>query len=216
MYKSIIFDLDGTLIDGREGILSSVKYMIDFCNLKPLNDDILMTFIGPPIQTSLMNIYKMSEQEAQKCVQVFRNKYKEEDIYKAKIYDGIIELLEFLNKKGYKTGVATYKRQDLSERLLKYLDLDKYFDVICGADSENKLTKADIMKNCINSLDQSIKMIMIGDSCHDAIAANNLNIPFIAAIYGFGFKNIDEVKQFNPIFVATNAQEIRSFINNFV
>ena len=81
--NTIVFDVDGTLLDGTEGILSSVRYMIKQHNLKELTENELITFVGPPIQDSLKRIYSMDEGTAQKCANTFRNKYKNEDVYKA-------------------------------------------------------------------------------------------------------------------------------------
>ncbi len=57
---------------------------------------------------------------------------------------------------------------------------------------------------------------MIGDSCHDGQAANELAIDFIGVTYGFGFKNKDDVLQYNPVLIAQNVNEIIEFfkLNN--
>ena len=52
MKKVAIFDVDGTLLDTTEGVLASVKYTIDKMGFEPLSEDVLKTFIGPPIQDS--------------------------------------------------------------------------------------------------------------------------------------------------------------------
>lgn len=214
MYKTVVFDVDGTLIDGTEGILASVKYMIEKHHLKQLSEEVLKTFIGPPVQNSLKQIYSMTEEEAQICANTFREKYSKEDVYKAKVYDGICEILCYLKSKKYKLGVATYKREDYAISLMQHFGLDKYFDSVCGADNENKLSKMDILKNCINNLSHNnSEVIMIGDSYHDADAAENLGIKFIGVTYGFGFKNEYELKKYdkNLLFVATTPLKLKEF-----
>lgn len=212
MDKTVIFDVDGTLLDGTEGILSSVQYMIQKHNLANLLDDTLLTFVGPPIQDSLKRIYNMDDSQAQLCANTFRNKYKNEDVYKAKVYDGIYDLLDLLKTKGCKIGVATYKREDYAINLMKYFCFDKYFNSICGADNENKLKKIDIMKNCIDSLTSDNKnAIMIGDSWHDAEAAQKLKVDFIGVTYGFGFRTKEDVMKYNSILSANSVSEIINF-----
>lgn len=207
--KSIIFDLDGTLIDSSEGFISAIMYTIKVHNLKTLPETQLINFIGPPIQDSLKHTYNITERQAQIYADTFRNRYKKKDVYKAKIYNKIINLLEDLKSKHYKLGIATYKREDYSVSLLKHLNLYKYFDSICGADNENKLGKKDILYMCIKNLNsQSGNTIFVGDSLSDGLAAKDLGCKFIAVTYGFGFKSQDEINASSPILVAHNPEEI--------
>ena len=55
-YDAVIFDLDGTLLDTSEGIFRSVGYVIKSSNLPAITDDVMRTFIGPPIQRSLARV----------------------------------------------------------------------------------------------------------------------------------------------------------------
>ncbi|MCD7780637.1 MAG: HAD hydrolase-like protein [Candidatus Gastranaerophilales bacterium] len=216
-YKAVIFDIDGTLLDGKEGILSSVASTIKYYNLKKLTDSELLSFVGPPIQNSFMKLYGVDKITAQKYADYFRLKYANGDVFRAKVYDEIYKLLELLKQKEYILSVATYKRQDYAADLAKHFNFDKYFDFIFGADNDNKLTKKDIIEIAIKSCNcKSNETIMIGDSCHDGQAANELGIDFIGVTYGFGFKNKDDVLQYNPVLIAQNVNEIIEFfkLNN--
>ncbi len=214
MHKYIIFDVDGTLLDCKEGLLSSIKYTIQEHHLKPISDDELKTFIGPPIQNSLINTYKISEKEAQIYANTFRNRYADKDLYKAEVYDGVYELFDFLQKQNYKLGIATYKREDYAINLIKHFHLDKYLDAICGADNNNVLTKKDIISNCMQKLNATQnECIYIGDSKSDAKASKILGIDFIGVTYGYGFKTIDDFKEIFPLFVAHKIKELFIFFN---
>ena len=59
-YEIAVFDVDGTLLDTTEGVLASVKYTIDKMGFEPLSEDVLKTFIGPPIQDSFAKAYNLS------------------------------------------------------------------------------------------------------------------------------------------------------------
>ena len=77
-------------------------------------------------------------------------------------------------------------------------------DCICGSDFEGRFSKKDIIENAIMDLgvtDRS-RAVMIGDSDNDAIGASQINIPFIAVIYGFGFKDAADAGEFANIGVA--------------
>lgn len=212
MYNSVIFDVDGTLLDGTEGIIKSVKYAIDEMNLSQITEEQLISFVGPPVQNSAKNIFNLNDNDAQEFANIFRKQYAVGDVFLAKVYDGIYDLLGYLKEKNIKMGVATYKREDYAIDLMKHFGFDKYFDSICGADNENKLKKIDVLQNCINNLSKNREdVIMIGDSCHDAEASQKLGVSFIGVTYGFGFKNSDEIIKYKPIFVAKNIYEILKY-----
>lgn len=212
MYKSIIFDVDGTLIDGTEGILKSVRYTINQFGLEMPDDDKMLEFVGPPIQNSCKSIFNMNDEEAQAFANCFRKQYGERDVFYAKVYDGIYPLLEFLKQSGVKMGVATYKREDYALELMKHFKFDNYFTSICGADNENKLKKLDILVNCMNFMGASREeTIMIGDSVHDSEAALKLNVKFIGVTYGFGFKTKKEIIPYSPLFSAQTPKDILEF-----
>lgn len=214
MCNSVIFDVDGTLLDGTEGIIKSVNHAISVMKLPKLTEEELISFVGPPVQNSAKNKFSLTDDEAQIFANIFRKKYAEDDVYLAKVYNGIYDLLEFLKQKNYKLGVATYKREDYAINLMRYFKFDAYFDSICGADNENKLTKFDILVKCKNSLSlNNNKIIMVGDSYHDAQAADELGIDFIGVTYGFGFKTAREVNEYPNILCANTPLEI---LNHFI
>lgn len=189
-YKLIIFDLDGTILDTTEGILSSVNYTIEKYNLPKPSYETLLSFIGPPIQLSFKKIYDLPDEKIQEMAVVFRNCYSEsENLYKAIAYEGIYELFSYLVAHGYKVAIATYKREDYALRLLKKFHFDDYTDIMFGGDNENKLKKKDIIIKCLEKarVDNPGEAVMIGDTEHDANGAKELGLDFIAVTYGFGF-----------------------------
>ena len=212
MYKAVVFDVDGTLLDGTEGIIKSVKSTLEHFNLPPLNDERLLKFVGPPIQNSCKEHLGMSSEEAQEFANYFRHQYASGDVFYARVYDGIFELLDTLKRLNIRMGVATYKRQDYASDLMKHFGFDKYFTSICGADNENKLKKIDIMKNCIAGLRvKKGDVLMVGDSLHDGGASVELNVGFIGVTYGFGFKSKPEIEPYLPICCADSPKEVQEF-----
>ena len=90
-YDAVIFDLDGTLLDTSEGISGSVGYVIKTLGLEPVSNEVMRSFIGPPIQKSFARVYGLSEDEADNAADLFRARYKDHDLLLARPYDGIIE-----------------------------------------------------------------------------------------------------------------------------
>lgn len=183
----VIFDLDGTLIDPVLGVVKSINYTLDALNLGSLDEKTKKSFIGPPIFISLKNTFNLSDEEAKKATEIFRAIYKEKFLYEAKIYNNIPALLQTLKQNNYKLAVATYKRQDYAELILKHFKLDTYFNFIKGADFEGKLSKKDIIRLCLENFSTN-NAVMIGDTLHDEKGARDLSINFISVSWGYGFK----------------------------
>lgn len=197
MIETVIFDLDGTLMDTSEGLILSINDTINRFGLNDLSIEKKRTFIGPPIIKSFKETYNLSDEKATEISNYFRDIYKNTYLYQAKVYDGIYELLDILKKSGKKIAVATYKRDDYAKMILNHFNISKYCDFIQGADFENKLSKSDIVKICIDELKANKKStVLIGDSMNDLIGARESNIDFIAVTYGFGkFSEKENIKQ---------------------
>lgn len=213
MIKTVLFDLDGTLLDTTEGVIDSVVYTIKQLGLQDLDYEELVQFVGPPIQQSFINKYGISEQEAQQAANCFRDYYKNKSLFKAKVYPNILELLQNLKNKRIKIGVATYKREDYAIQILEHFGVSKFCDCIHGADNNNKLTKKDIVNLCISELSNDISStVLIGDTEHDALGAKEANIGFIGVLYGFGFKQGTDLAQYKNIGYFKTVKELENFL----
>ena len=207
---AVIFDLDGTLLDTSEGISRSVRHVIKELSLPEASDEVIRTFIGPPIQRSFERVYGLDKDEAGKAADMFRNRYKDRDILLAVPYEGIFETIEDLAAAGIRSAVATYKRQDYAEKILGHFGFDRVCDCICGSDFEQKLSKSDIIENAIRLLgitDRS-RVVMIGDSDNDAEGAKGIGVPFVGVTYGFGFASEEDVNVFPNIGSAATCRDI--------
>lgn len=213
-FDAVIFDVDGTLLDTTEGVLASVGYTIKKHGLPELSYEQLLQFIGPPIQNSFAKLYHLEGDVLQELATTFRDRYKTTDLMKAKPYEGIYETMEALQRRGVHIAVATYKRQDYTIDLMKHFGFDRYTEVFCGADHENKLKKKDIIENAVklSGCTDFDKAVMVGDSDNDAIGAAAIGIGFIGVTYGFGFRTAGDVDQYPNIGVAKFPQEILQFV----
>ena len=215
MFKCVVFDVDGTLLDTSEGILSAVRYTVEKFGLEPLAEETIKSFIGPPIQNSFKAIYGFEDKIISEMAATFRDRYKGDDLLLAKPYDGIFEVFDYLNSAGIKPAVATYKRQDYALRLLQHFHFDRYTDAMYGSDFEGRLKKKDIIELALKKAgvaDYS-QALMIGDSDNDAIGAAGIGARFLGVTYGFGFKKKEDVYQFDAIGAADTAREITDIIS---
>lgn len=189
-FQLVIFDLDGTLLDTSKGIYNSVRYAEKGLGLKPVENNLLREFVGPPPKKMYKLMYNLSEDLAQKAVQLHREYGKLHAIFEAEIYEGIESVLHFLKENDYKIGVATLKSQHIAEKILQNFDLAKHFDVVVGMDEAETLTKAKTLMLAMDKVKvKNVEdVVLVGDSEYDLIGANEVGIAFIPALYGFGFK----------------------------
>lgn len=193
-YKLVLFDMDGTLADTSPGILNCHK----FANVKmgrpePTNED-LEGIIGGPLLKTYISRFAFSETDAKKAVEIYRNRYAEQGIFEANLYDGIAETLSELKNKGYLLAVATLKAEIFAKQMLERMNVAHLFDVIHGVDLNDKITKSGLIDLCLTELNiLPENAVLVGDSIHDYEGAQQSNIDFIGVLYGFGFKSNDEI-----------------------
>ena len=205
--KSVIFDLDGTLLDTSPGITESVRYAAKKLDYPELSEELLLSFIGPPLKDSFMRCYACGETEAEALVAAYREHYREGALLNAKPYDGIRELLAALEGRGICPAVATSKPQGFSERILRHFGLDRFFRVIHGADLEGKLKKSDLIRLCAaDAVASYSQCVMVGDTEHDARGAEEAGVPFVGVSYGFG--NREEMRRYPCIGIADKPMDV--------
>lgn len=210
-----IFDLDGTLLDTREGVIAAVVFAMKKYGKPIPNHNILESLIGPPMQESFQKLYNLSFNEAMEMANVFRDAYKTDDfLFKAIPYGGIYELMESLIDSGVKIGIVTYKREDYAKRLLFEKRFDIYTKYMYGSDFECKKKKYDMILYCLRKMgcDDNSRAVYIGDGESDGIAANKARINFIAVSYGYGFKESHDADGYLPIGVANTCKDIYELI----
>lgn len=209
-----IFDVDGTLLDTSEGIIGAVKYTVDRFGLIEPEEKFMRAFIGPPIKESFKRVFYLDDVTANEMTTAFRNRYKDVDLLKAKPYKGILDVFESIKMLGITSAIATYKRQDYAENIVRHFGFGKYTDIILGADNDNKMKKKDIIEKCIAlaGITDYRRVLMVGDSDNDAVGAESLGVDFLGVTYGFGFRTKEEIYDLGAVYAADNANDIQKFI----
>ena len=190
-YDLVVWDVDGTLLNTAEGIITSAQYIIHQMGYNMPSEEIMKSYIGPPIQDSFARTLPISKENAMEMANAFRERYKKYDLLKAVPYEGVLSVCETFFKRGIGQAVATYKRQDYADIIVDYFGFSKYMNVVCGSDNKGDLTKSDIIFNAVreSGVENFERVLMIGDTINDSIGAKKQGIDFMAVTYGFGFKN---------------------------
>lgn len=190
MYKSVIFDFDGTICDTGEGVKKSAKYALDAFNIPSDDWQTLDCFIGPPLLVTFQEQFNQSAADADLLVQKFRERYTNTGIYECELYNGIKQLLINLKDDGMKIGIASSKPQVFVETLLNKFAIAKYFDSVCAtsfaADCESK---QNIIARCLKELETEPKdALMVGDRFYDIDGAKADMVDGAGALWGYGSK----------------------------
>ncbi|MFX1327308.1 MAG: HAD family hydrolase [Promethearchaeota archaeon] len=177
------FDLDNTLINNREGIVDSFNYALDKFNLPKLQRSEIESMIGTPLNDMFA---KISNQDPLDLTSAFREYYGIKGIYQAHILSGIKSKLKELRKLSFIMGIITSKKQEMAEKILAILNIQKYFDFIIGETEDTKeLGKLDPkLKKILNEKYPGYQIIVIGDHPKDVMLSNNLKCPFIGVLTG--------------------------------
>lgn len=206
----LLFDLDGTLSDPGEGITKSVQYALLKMGISEPDLKKLEGFVGPPLQNSFAERYSFSEEEVERAVSYYRERFIEKGMFENKVYDGIPELLSGLKQEGYKLAVATSKPSVFAEEILRFFQIDRFFDFVAGSSLDGKgASKTEIILSVMNHFQEAHKeeMVMIGDRKHDIIGAVNTGIRSIGVTYGYGSK--EELVEARADVIVTSVQELR-------
>lgn len=214
MFDHIFFDFDGTIMDTSPGIYDSFDRVIAHYKLDyPRSEYDRM--IGPPLRESFGNILNLPESEIRNAIKVYRDYYSTEGMYNARLYDGVVELIENLRKSGKKIYTATSKPELFTRRILEKYELDHLFDFIGGSDLEERgrVEKKDVVEYVVNTRklsDNKEKCILIGDRKYDVIGAHEAGIKCAGILWGFGSR--EEFESCGADFILETPSDVETFL----
>ena len=190
MNHIILFDLDGTLTDPKEGITKSVQHALQAYGIDEPDLDKLCPFIGPPLSDSFKEYYGFSEAQAREAIDHFHEYFTKQGMFENKVYPGIREMLTRLKDAGLTLAVATSKPEPFAIQILEHFDLLSYFTLVGGADMEEiRVRKGDVIAYTLDRLGttpEESKVIMVGDRKHDVEGAKKTELSVVGVLYGYG------------------------------
>ncbi|MBE5888004.1 MAG: HAD family hydrolase [Lachnospiraceae bacterium] len=207
--KAVLFDLDGTLSNSKEGITKCVQYALKHFGIEEPDRDKLEIFIGPPLVDSFMNFYGMSLEDAKIATAKYRERYTPIGIHEASMYPGTRECIEELKKQGYIIGMASSKPEEYCRIILEDFGILDLFDDVVGATMDGRIdSKEEVLMEVFRRWSHYGKdeMCLIGDSIYDVEGANLVGIPCIAVSYGFG--DVKEMTEAGAVAVIDNLVEL--------
>lgn len=189
MYNLALFDMDGTLVDSKEGIYNSIVYALDFFNIDVKEINSLKAFLGPPLRDMFNKLFGFEGEQLELVVAKYREYLSDKGLYEGKLYPGIAEMLAKLHKSGVKMAVATSKATVFAEKMMEHYNIAKYFDLIIGCELDGRRSeKPEIITCILDKLDveRKTKPIMIGDRKFDILGAKAHGMSSIGCLWGYG------------------------------
>ena len=183
-YRHIVFDVDGTLIDTRDCILYSLQEML--MTVKGERYEIEdLKFVLANTSVKNMHLLGVEEEKIPGAVEMWVAN-EEKNIDMIRIFDGIEELLEKLEKKGSSLRVVTSRTREELELVLDQLPIRKYFSIcICADDTkEHKPSAQPLLKYMELSGARKEETVYIGDSASDMACALNAGVDCVHAVWG--------------------------------
>ena len=188
MYRTILFDLDGTLTDSGLGITNAARYALTQMGYPVPPREELFKFIGPPLHDSFQVFCGMDEPTSLEAVRQFRVYYNEKGIWENLVYDGVKEMLERLDMAGFSLVLATSKPETAAVRVMHHFGLDIFVPRIAGATPDpSRGTKGKVIAYALREFGiDPAAAVMVGDREHDVLGARENGLPCLGVTYGYG------------------------------
>jgi len=213
MIDTVLFDLDGTLTNTLADLKNSVNFALRKFGFPERNAEEIRNFVGNGVKKLIYrSVPEDTDNEtAEKCLEVFKEYYKNNSCVETKPYEGIVELLKELKKKNIKTAVVTNKMHEAATEIVEFF-FENLIDVTVGQSEKFTPKPApDMVFLALEKLGSSKEnAVYIGDSEVDCITAQNSGIPCIGVTWGFRDRNV--LCENGADFIADKTGDIMQFL----
>ncbi len=212
-FTSILFDLDGTIVDSAPGITATLAYTFETMGLPVPSPAELLAYVGPPILDSFRDRAGMSLGEAAEALAIYRPRYLESGALDATVFPGVAEVIRAVHAAGVPLSLATSKPETPATFMLSHFGLLDQFDIITGAsDDEVRSSKQDVVAEALVRLDafgaDLSRPVLVGDREHDVEGAAANGVPTIFVDWGYG----SPAEQVGSVALARTPAELRTLL----
>jgi pyrophosphatase PpaX len=202
---TLLFDLDGTLINTNDLIIASFMETLNHYYPEKYKKEDILPFIGPPLHDSF---YSVDPERVEEMILRYReHNLKNHDLLVTE-FEGVYETVETLHKAGFKLAIVSTKIREVVIRGLKHCRLDKFFDVVIGLDDVEK-AKPDpepLFKAMKLLGSESEETMMVGDNHHDVVAGQNAGTLSVGVAWTM--KGREYLEEYNPDYMLDHMSDL--------
>lgn len=213
MVKTVIFDLDGVLVDTGEDMANAANFMLRALGLEEVPTAKFISYIGGGMEDV---VRKCLGDEAERlfgqAMTIYKERYAQYCLEQTKVYPGMRQVLAALQSSGIEMAVATNKMEGLTGKILRGMQIDGYFQLIVGPESvTSRKPDPEAIILILDKLRAAPeRTLMVGDACTDIMAAKAAQILSCGVFYGFG--RAEEIRSAGPNFVIDKPEELTSLL----
>lgn len=205
--KSVIFDLDGTIVDTSKDVLDAFRLSFDKFNLP--HSGLARNVIGPPAIDIIKNVTNCDDSIAKEVLSEFRSIHDRSLLECSSLMPNAKSTIVSLVNLGIRVCIATNKPRSGTLNILRKFNIIDYFDNIVCLSDPGIFSKYDaVMANIAGDLKECY---MVGDAVGDINAANKSGVVSVA--YTLGFGNTSELLAALPKFVISDLSDLISIVN---
>jgi phosphoglycolate phosphatase len=211
--EAVCFDLDGTLVDTAPDLGSAANMMLVTLGGRPLPEDQIPPLIGAGIDALVMRVLARSGIAPDMALQamagaLFRNLYSQRVFERSRIYPGVIMTLHTLRADGRTLYCVTNKERKFTLPLLEFAGLSGFFaSVFCADRPEDRKPSPNMLNSaCTHACVEPAKMLCVGDSRADIVAAQTAGCRVVAVDYGY--HRGQPLEELRPDGIVSNITEI--------
>lgn len=206
---TLLFDLDGTLLNTNELIIASFTDTLNhYCPGQFKREDII-PFLGPTLIDTFTSI---DPERADEMVAHYReHNWRNHDLLVTQ-FDGVFETVQTLKRSGYKLAIVTTKKRNVVEKGLRLSKLDQFFDVVVTLDDvENAKPDPEPLLKALEQVDSTPEeAIMIGDNSHDILGGKNAGTK--TAGVAWSLKGREFLDTFKPDYMLENMSDLLDIV----
>lgn len=203
--NTLLFDLDGTLINTNELIIESFLHTLHSYYPDQYKREDVLPFIGPTLYDTFTSI---NPEKTEEMVKVYRKFNHEQHDALVTEYETVFETIKTLKEQGFKLGIVTTKIRDTVNMGLKLTKLDQFFDVVVTLDDvENaKPHPEPVLKALAQLGSKPEEAIMVGDNHHDVVAGKNAGTQ--TAGVSWSIKGREYISSYNPDYLLERMSDL--------
>lgn len=212
--KTLVFDLDGTLVNTIYDIGNSMNMALKFYNLKEHDLSIYPSFVGKGIihlTSCAIGNENLNDEILYKVLNKYNEIYRQNCTNISKPYENMYKVLDVLKERGYQLAVISNKPDFETKKVIDYFFKDRFIYVAGAKENVKRKPDKEAMSNLLETLHLNIEDVYyIGDSHFDAEFAINSGCKFF--LFEYGYENQEILHTYNPVAFLNNPLDLLKYM----